>query len=285
MVRIYFILAVAMVSVSTTSLVVRYLSLVPALTLAFWRMFYSSLFLWVYSYGEKQKITKKNKAYTVFAGVFLGLHFALFFLGVRNTSVASATLLANTGPVFTSFFSFVSGNRIEKSVWIGLFFALVGVSIVQGYGITPGENNTFGNFLSLSSGLCMAITYLFAFEVRKETKNIIYGRSVFFVSSITIGVFSFLYGSSLLDFSLKDIPWFIFLGLVPSILGHNLLNYSIKYFSPTAISSIPLGEPIIASFFAFLLFSETIPVAAYLGSPFVFFGIYLILSNSKQQKN
>ena len=285
MVRIYFVLAVAMVSVSTTSLVVRYVSLVPALTLAFWRMFFSSLFLWVYSYGEKQQTTKKNKAYTVFAGVFLGLHFALFFLGVRNTSVANATLLANTGPIFTSFFSFASGNRIEKSVWIGLLFALVGVSIVQVYGTTSGENNTFGNFLSLSSGLCMAITYIFAFEVRKETKNIIYGRSVFFVSSITIGVFSFFYGSSLFDFSLKDIPWFLFLGLVPSILGHNLLNYSIKYFSPTAISSIPLGEPIMASFFAFLLFSETIPVAAYLGGPFVFFGIYLILSNSKQQKN
>ena len=35
--------------------------------------------------------------------------------------------------------------------------------------------------------------------------------------------------------------WFFFLGLVPSILGHNTLNYAVKYLSPTAVASIPLG--------------------------------------------
>ena len=96
------ILALALVSVSSTAVVIRYVELVPALTLAFWRMLSASFFLWCYSIKKPQSLIPLNNKYRIlFAGFFLGMHFALFFVGVRSTSVASATLLANTGPVFT----------------------------------------------------------------------------------------------------------------------------------------------------------------------------------------
>ena len=47
--RIYLILFIALISVSSTAVVIRYVELVPALTLAFWRMLSASLFLWCYS--------------------------------------------------------------------------------------------------------------------------------------------------------------------------------------------------------------------------------------------
>ena len=279
--RIYLILFIALISVSSTSVVIRYVELVPALTLAFWRMLSASVFLWCYSIKRPQRlISLNNRNRILFAGFFLGMHFALFFVGVRSTSVASATLLANTGPIFTSILSGLSGQKVSKSVILGLFISVFGIILVQWSGFGVEGNNYLGNLSSLLSGFCIAMTYMFASRIRKDTENILYGRSVFFVAAVTIWIVTILSGGSIFSFNRSDIAWFIFLGIVPSILGHNMLNYCIKYLSPTAIASIPLGEPIIASAFCYALFLETVPISALIGAPFVFCGIIMTVKSS-----
>jgi len=47
--------------------------------------------------------------------------------------------------------------------------------------------------------------------------------------------------------------WLLFLGLVPTIVGHNSIYYAIKYVSPTIVAAFPLGEPIIATLLAYLI--------------------------------
>ena len=280
--RVYLFLFIALFSVSTTSVVIRYVDSVPPLTLAFWRMFFASMFLWIYNHkSSKPTMSVKNQKRILFAGFFLGLHFAFFFIGVRNTSVANATLLANTGPIFTALFSWYTNQRPPAWVYGGLFFSVLGIVIIQG--VEFGNNNSLANFISLLSGFCIAITYLFASKIRKNTKNVIYGRWVFLVAAFTIAPISFLFNQSLFEFEAQHIPWFFFLGLVPSIFGHNMLNYSIKYLTPTAIASVPLGEPVIASLLCMFLFSEHIPIGSLLGAPFVFMGIFLIIKNSKSE--
>ena len=273
----------ALVSVSSSSLVVRYAASVPAITLAFWRMFLASGMLWSYSINATDSLSPKNRSRVVFAGVFLGLHFVFFFIGLREVSVAKATLLANTGPFFTALFAIAVRNPVHKYAFLGLVCSMVGILIVQGSGLDVTSEGFYGSFSSLLSGLCIAITYIFASEIRKNTKNVIYGRSLFLVAAITIAIVAALFRVPLFIFTFEHFCWFLFLGLVPTVLGHNILNYVIKYLTPTAVASVPLGEPIIASILAYFLFSELIPASAYFGAPFIFIGIYLILKNSSDQ--
>jgi drug/metabolite transporter (DMT)-like permease len=279
-VRIGLILLLAMVSVSSTSLVVRSVATVPALVLAFWRMFTASGMLWGYSVirpaGSLSLINKKR---IIFAGIFLGCHFACFFLGIRNTSIANATLLGCVAPIFTVIISIFQKKKINKMTYVGLIIAIVGGGIVQSGDISLNSANLFGNSIALLSALFLAITFVLAEEIRQETANVVYGRSLFFVASITVLFIAATAGDSILNFKPGDIPWFLFLGLVPSIFGHNLLNYAVKYITPTAVSSVPLGEPIIASLFALLLFGEAIPFGALLGGPIVLIGVYIIIKH------
>ena len=279
-VRIGLILLLAMVSVSSTSLVVRSVATVPALVLAFWRMFTASGMLWGYSVirpaGSLSLINKKR---IIFAGIFLGCHFACFFLGIRNTSIANATLLGCVAPIFTVIISIFQKKKINKMTYVGLIIAIVGGGIVQSGDISLNSANLFGNSIALLSALFLAITFVLAEEIRQETANVVYGRSLFFVASITVLFIAATAGDSILNFKPGDIPWFLFLGLVPSIFGHNLLNYAVKYITPTAVSSVPLGEPIIASLFGLLLFGEAIPFGALLGGPVVLIGVYIIINN------
>ena len=279
-VRIGLILLLAMVSVSSTSLVVRSVATVPALVLAFWRMFTASGMLWSYSVIRPAgKLSPINKKRIIFAGIFLGCHFACFFLGIRNTSIANATLLGCMAPIFTVFISIFQKKKMNKMTYVGLIVAIIGGGIVQSGDISLNSANLFGNSIALLSALFLAITFVLAKEIRQETANVVYGRSLFFVASITVLFIATTTGDSVLNFTVGDIPWFLFLGLVPSIFGHNLLNYAVKYITPTAVSSVPLGEPIIASIFALLLFGEAIPIGALLGGPVVLIGVYIIINN------
>ena len=277
-VRIGLILLLAMVSVSSTSLVVRSVATVPALVLAFWRMFTASGMLWGYSaIHPAGKLTSINKKRIIFAGIFLGCHFACFFLGIRNTSIANATLLGCMAPIFTVFIAIFQKRAINKMTYAGLIVAIVGGWIVQSGGFSLNSANLFGDSIALLSALFLAITFVLAEEIRQDTNSIVYGRSLFFVASITVLLIAATAGDSILNFNPSDIPWFLFLGLVPSIFGHNLLNYAVKYITPTAVSSVPLGEPVIASLLGLLLFGEAIPFGALFGGPVVLAGVYIII--------
>jgi len=279
-VRIGLILLLAMFSVSSTSLVVRSVATVPALVLAFWRMFTASGMLWGYSVIRPAgKLSPINKKRIIFAGIFLGCHFACFFVGIRNTSIANATLLGCLSPIFTVFIAIFQKKKINKMTYVGLIVAIVGVGIVQSGDISLNNTNLFGDSIALLSALFLAFTFVLAEEIRQETNSVVYGRSLFFVAAITLLLIATTAGDSILNFRVEDIPWFLFLGLVPSIFGHNLLNYAVKYITPTAVSSVPLGEPVIASLFGLLLFGEAIPLGALLGGPVVMIGVYIIINN------
>ena len=139
-----------------------------------------------------------------------------------------------------------------------------------------------GNAVSLFSALCIAIVYIIAKQVRKENSTVAYSWALFLFASATVSIVCLIMGVSIFSFEKEHVLWFLFLGLVPSILGHNMLNYCIKYLSPTAVASVPLGEPVIASIFGYFIFSEIVPIESVYGAPFVFFGIWLIINNSSK---
>lgn len=267
-----------MLSVSSTALVIRYVDSIPALTLAFWRMLIASALLWIYSLLKPYSaLSHKNKNRILIAGFSLGLHFAFFFIGVRNTTIANATLFATTGPFFTTVFAILKGTQFKNKVYWGLGLSSFGFFVIQRNSLSVDPAFFYGNILSLLSGLCIAVTYIYASKIRQTTNNVVYGRTLFFIAAVTIGCLTLVNGDDLFKFKTNQIAWLIFLGFVPSILGHNLLNYSIKFLSPTAVASVPLGEPLIASLFGYLIFSEAVPVDAVVGGPVVLVGIFFII--------
>ena len=159
---------------------------------------------------------------------------------------------------------------------------MFGVFLIYRSDFYHNPNSSLGNIVSLLSGFCIAIVYMIAKNIRKKNNNISYGRTLFFFAAVTIGVICFVTNESVLSFESKDLKWFLFLGIVPSILGHNSLNYALKYLSPTAIASVPLGEPIIASLFGWFLFEEVITKNSLEGAPFIFVGIYFIIKKSNK---
>ena len=76
----------------------------------------------------------------------------------------------------------------------------------------------------------------------------------------------------------------LLLALVPTGIGHSLINWAARKVQVYKVNFIILGEPIIASILAYFIFSEKPYGLFYLGAAFIIPGIALALLDRPLRK-
>lgn len=281
-IKINLVLIVALFAVSTSSVMARFLPEVSSIVIALWRLVFASFAVWLYSFFKPQnKIKKQNIIPFVLSGFFLGLHFICFYQAVKLTSIANATLLGITAPMFTLLIErFVFKSTFKKIVFIGFALALIGTIMITGFSASTTDSAEIGKLYGLSAALCIAVVYLLANKIRAETSTVAYTRLLYLIAALFLFVIASTNGENIFALNKSDYLWLLALGLIPTILGHSLLYYGIKFTSPTIIASVPLGEPVIASVLAWMIFLEKVPFITLAGGILILFGVYLIIVNS-----
>ena len=271
----FLLLMIALLSVSSASLVVRMLPDTNAITIAFWRMFLASIMVFTISYKNIFSFVPDKKI--ILAGVFLGIHFALFFRSVQLTSIAEAALLGTTAPIFTELYAIIFQKKpILPLVIFGLFVAFVGAGVLVSQS-SFSETGALGNVLAILCSIAISFVLVFGKNIRKSVGLFEYTRWLFFFASCTLFIISLIANVSIFSFSPEDFPWFIFLALVPTMVGHNIFYYLIKTLNTTTVAAVPLGEPIISSLGALALFGEPIGVAVVVGGGITLLGVFLVV--------
>lgn len=281
-IKMNLVLVVALLAVSTSSVMARFLPEVSSIVIALWRLVFASFAVWLYSFFKPQnKIKKQNIIPFVLSGFFLGLHFICFYQAVKLTSIANATLLGITAPMFTLLIEhFVFKRKFKKIVFIGFAVALFGTLMITGFSASTTDSAEIGKLYGLSAALCIAVVYLLANKIRAETSTVSYTRLLYLIAALFLFVIASTNGENIFELNKSDYLWLLALGLIPTILGHSLLYYGIKFTSPTIIASVPLGEPVIASVLAWMIFLEKVPFITLAGGILILFGVYLIIVNS-----
>tara|TARA_Y100000748_G_scaffold16357_2_gene12723 strand:- start:526 stop:1389 length:864 start_codon:yes stop_codon:yes gene_type:complete len=277
--KITLLLVLALFSVSTSPIIGRALTGVGAVSISFWRMFIAAIVLWLFSAIKPQKKmhSKNNLFKTLFAGVLLGIHFALFFEAIKITKIANATFLGTLAPLFTLFIElFVLKRKYNRSVLLGLLFTLIGSIIILGYQFDLESKYTLGNLYAVICSICIALALMIGERVRSQENTIVYTRTLYLSASCTLFFIAFGVNEELTGYKFNEYLGLAFLGLVPTILGHNSIYYSIRYVSPTIAAAFPLGEPIIATIFAYFIFHEQITINIFLGGIITMSGLILI---------
>ena len=161
--KINLVLFFALLSVSTSSIIARLLPEVSAVVIAFWRLFIASILLWAYTvFFPQSLIKKKTFKYYVLSGMFLAFHFTTFYGAVKLTSIANATLLGITAPLFTIIYERLILKRPLKSfIFLGFVIAGTGTIIITGSGLFLNDGSLFGKFLGLIAALCISLVYIY----------------------------------------------------------------------------------------------------------------------------
>lgn len=275
----YLIVAIGVASVSTSAIFVK-LSSAPSGIIAFYRLFFSVLFLlpvFLLKYvSELKNITKRNWLFSAAAGIFLAFHFILWFESLNYTSVASSTVLVTLQPLFAfaGTFLFFKEKSSSKALLSGLI-AIVGSAIIGWGDFQIAGPALFGDILALIACGLITAYLMFGQTVRKSVSIITYTFVVYGISALTLFVYVWKVQEPLFPYPAMDWLYFILLAVIPTLLGHSLFNWSLKWVSTTVISMAILMEPIGASLLAYLFLGEKLVLTQVLGGLIVIGGLVL----------
>ena len=280
------ILAVGIVSVSTSAILIRYASIdgdgdAHPLSISFWRCALGALALVPFARWQKRGTNPATIKLSLMAGFFLALHFASWITSVGLTSVASSVLLVSTTPVFTAIVAWFAFNeRLRALGWIGIGLTLVGVGLIGGGDF--GGSSGLGNLLALIGGATAGGYLIIGARARRTLGIIEYAVITYTTAGLLLLVVCLFGAVSLSGYGAQT--WWAIVGSVigPQLLGHTLINATLSDIDTTTVAVTIMIEPIIATALAYLLFSEAPSLLIYPGGALILLGIYLVTTVSKQ---
>ncbi|MBU8918234.1 DMT family transporter [Bacillus sp. FJAT-29953] len=277
-------LTISIIAISFSAIFVKW-SDAPASILSMYRMLFASLLLapmvWV-KRRELKKINSKNGAMLFFSGVFLALHFALWFGSLKFTTVASSTIILALQPLI----SLVGGFFLFKERTTASALATMGIAIVGAMMIGWGDfglsaDAIHGDILSFFSVIAV-VGYLFIGQtIVKNMSHWIYSFCVFLCAGIVLVVYNIWAGVPFWDYPPKEWGIFLLLAIVPS-LSHVINNWLLNYVNATTISMSILGEPVGSTILAIFILGERLSGWQIFGGLLVLLGVFLFMS--KKQK-
>lgn len=284
----YAVLAIGVLSVSASAIFVK-LSTAPSGVIAFYRLFFSVLFMLpiflTKHVKELKVITKKDWLFSAIAGILLAFHFILWFESLNYTSVASSTVLVTLQPLFAfvGTYFFFKEKLSSKAILSGII-AVAGSIIISWGDFRISGTALFGDIIALIACIPVTAYLLFGQNVRKRVSLITYTFIVYFMSTVTLLIYCLVVGESLFPYSTSNWTYFILLALFPNLLGHTLFNWSIKWLSTSTISMAILFEPVGATILAFFLLNENVFWTQILGGIIVIGGILLFVIDERKVK-
>ena len=299
----YLLLLIGILAVSTAAILIRLILLeASALVIAAYRLalsaLISGLLLLILHKGERAQLNHKDIGLLVLSGVFLSAHFAAWITSLEFISVSSSVILVTTTPLWVALFSpVVLKEKVSSRFYWGMAVAIIGGICIaisspcrlsttglscSGSVFERGSQTLWGMALALF-GAWMASGYmLIGRKMRLKMDNLSYTTAVYTVSAIVLILVVILRGEKVLGYSPQIYALFVALAVIPQLLGHSVLNYSLEVLPATVVSMALLGEPIGSTILAVIFLNEIPSTLEIIGGIFILLGIVIsVLPESK----
>jgi drug/metabolite transporter (DMT)-like permease len=283
--RVYLPLALAVLCISTGSILVRMANAAP-LAVAFYRIFFASLLLAPFAAGSALRswpsLGPRARGLLLVSGVALGLHFATWIASLSYTSVAASVLLVNTTPLFTLAFSRVFlGEGVSPVVMAAMSLALAGAGLIAIGDWAQGINSLTGDLLALAGAVTMSLYHVIGRGLRAALPLDAYILGVWSTAAATIAGLSLAARVSVVGYPARTYLLLLALAVVPTLGGHGLVNRSLRHLPAPTVGLFLLGEPVGATILAYLFFHE-VPSAWTLAGGAVVLGSLVLLVTAEK---
>ncbi len=258
----------------------------PALAIAFWRNVMSVGALGPYALlrhrAELRGIGRRALLLAVAAGALLAVHFALWMPSLRMTSVASATALVTTTPLWTILLLRLFGVRAPRMVWLGTVVAFAGVLVLTGVDLSMSPRALLGDALALAAGLAAAGYMLLGAEVRRTVSTTAYTLVCYATTAVGLLAICLVTGTRLSGWSAGAWWQILLLMVTAQLLGHSLSNRVVRNLGPSITSTAILLETPGAALIAALWLGQWPPAAAYPAVVLILLGLVLVARGGRR---
>ena len=259
--RGYGLLILAVLCVSVGSIFVR-LAGAPALAVAFNRIFLASVVVAPFAAPSLVRawpaLSSRRRLILLASGISLGVHFATWIASLSYTSVAASVLLVNTAPLFTLFFSWwFLGERASRAVLVAMAVALTGAALIAaGDWGDGGTASLKGDALALAGAVTLSLYHVIGRGLRDALPLSAYVLGVWSTAAATLAVLAASARVPVFGYPARTFALFLALAVVPTVIGHGLVNRSLRHIPAPTVGLFLLGEPIAASILAYAVFGE-----------------------------
>ena len=281
-------IAVGIIGISLSSIFVR-LSQAPSAVTAAYRLLWTVLLLTPVALGRKenrkelQATPMKLVALSVLSGLFLAIHFVVWFESLQHTSVASSTTIVCTEVIWVclGFCLFLKGKLSWKAA-AAIAVTLLG-SILIAWADSGSGAHLKGDIMALLAAIAVAVYTLIGRVVREKLSTTTYTYLVYTACAAVLVVTCVVQGQNLFAYGISAPIVGLLLAVFSTILGHSIFSWCLKYFSPAFVSASKLCEPVVAAVIAGFLFGEVPGFLQITGGVLILGGV-LYYSRLEQKK-
>lgn len=276
---------VGIIAISFSSIFVRW-SHADVAVIAMYRLFLTNLLMlplvWKYRH-EMFRLSARQWRLLTASGVMLALHFLLWMASLRLTTVASSTVILTLEPVIVMLGSYwLFRTKANRMMLWGMGIALIGSIIIGSGDFKLSKEALLGDILSLLGAAAVAVHMLIGKQLRKDLSAFAYNFWVFAIAAASLAAYNLVRGNPFTGYGWNEWGIFLLLAIVPTLFGHYLFNWLLRYMNATAVSMSVLGEPVIASLLAWMLLKEALTAYQLSAGVLILFGVWLFIRHGKE---
>lgn len=288
---LYLVLGLGVISFTFSPILVRWASDAPGMAVAVWRTTLAVLLLapvagWRIR-SDVRAFSWRDVALILGAGVLLGIHFLAWIESLYHTTVASASVLVTTSPIFLVVLGFlVLKERLSWTTVAAICVSVAGAALIgigDARGVGVGPNPLWGNSLALSASLFASVYLLIGRVVRQQVSWLAYVFPLYSVAALTTLGAAWMQGVPLFGYEAGFYGLCLLMAIGPQILGHGSFNYALHYFPAALVGMLALLEPVGSSALAFVLFGEVPNALAIIGMLVVLGAVGVVVWNERQR--
>jgi len=275
------LMSVGLVAVSTSGPLMTAI-VAPALAVAFWRNLLAVAVVGplaaVTRRRELRAMTARERRWALASGLLLAAHFATWVPSLRFTSVASATAIVCTQPVWVALLARATGHVVPRRTWLGMGISIVGVALLTGVDFSLDPRALVGDLLALLGGTFAALYTVAGAEVRRTVSTTSYTTICYSTAAAGLLVGCVLGGVDLWGYDGRTWLQLLALTLGAQLLGHTVFNLVLRTTSPTVVSLFLLLEVPGAAVIAAVALGQVPPLAAVPAGLLLLLGLGIVVS-------
>ena len=192
------------------------------------------------------RATGRQRLLVACVGALLALHFALFLVGLDRTSLAAAISLVSLEPLSVVLFAWgmhrIAPTRLEL---VGVLTATAGACLVA-RAAGRGEHRLEGDLLVIGAVVVYGLYVASARSLRAALPARSYAVSVYVAAAFTLMLVLPFAPRASSGWSLPPHSWIAIaaLALVPTAIGHTMVQTGSRTLSPSTVALVSPGETI-----------------------------------------
>jgi len=202
--------------------------------------------------------TRRHLLRSILPAALLAAHFISWIAAVPMTTAANANLIVNMVPVVMPFWLFVLvRERINRRELSGTMLAVVGLAVLGASSSHLSARNLLGDVLCFVSMLFFAYYLALGRQNRDYPTVWLYMVPLYAIAGVLCFAVGACIANPIRPYTLDQMKYIVGLGVVPTVVGHSLLNLSMRHFRGQAVSMGNLGQFVFAGIMAWWWQHET----------------------------